>query len=126
MANLQGEKRYEHVFGDTFALYTRDEMLEFIKPFEVRFKENGLDARELFTGKRCLDAACGNGRGALFMLMNGAAHVTACDFSETNVASTRSFLRQFGFQQTEVFQSSLENIDRPSESFDFVWCNGVI
>lgn len=126
MANLSGEKRYEHVFGETFALYTRAEMLEFIEPFKVRFEKNGLDPGKIFAGKRCFDAACGNGRGALFMLMNGATHVTCCDFSAKNVESTRSFLKQFGFDNAEVFESSLESIDRPDESFDFVWCNGVI
>jgi ubiquinone/menaquinone biosynthesis C-methylase UbiE len=126
MSNLVGEQRYEQVFGDTFALYTRAEMLEFIEPFKVRFEKNGLNAEQLFKGKRCFDAACGNGRGALFMLMNGAAHVTACDFSAKNVASTRSFLGQFGFRNADVFESSLESIPRPDESFDFVWCNGVI
>jgi len=126
MANVSGEKRYEQVFGETFALYTRTEMLEFIEPFKVRFEKNGLDARKIFAGKHCFDAACGNGRGALFMLMNGAAHVTCCDFSQKNVESARAFLKQFGFDNAEVFESSLETIARPDESFDFVWCNGVI
>jgi ubiquinone/menaquinone biosynthesis C-methylase UbiE len=126
MANVTGEQRYEQVYGDTFALYTRSEMLEFIEPFQVRFAKNGLNPRQLFEGKRCFDAACGNGRGALFMLMNGAAHVTACDFSSKNVESTRSFLKQFGFKNAEVFESSLESIPCPDETFDFVWCNGVI
>jgi ubiquinone/menaquinone biosynthesis C-methylase UbiE len=126
MVNLSGEQRYEQVYGDTFALYTRGEMLEFIEPFKVRFAKNGLDARQLFQGKHCFDAACGNGRGALFMLMNGAAHVTACDFSTKNVESTRSFLKQFGFATAEVFECSLEHIPCPEEAFDFVWCNGVI
>jgi ubiquinone/menaquinone biosynthesis C-methylase UbiE len=126
MANLSGEQRYEQVFGDTFALYSRSEMMEFIEPFKIRFAKNGLDARRLFEGKHCLDAACGNGRGALFMLMNGAARVTACDLSAKNVETTRRFLREFGFADTEVFESSLEQIARPDEAFDFVWCNGVI
>jgi ubiquinone/menaquinone biosynthesis C-methylase UbiE len=126
MANVSGEQRYEQVFGDTFALYSRKEMLEFIEPFKVRFEKNGLDARKLFEGKQCFDAACGNGRGALFMLMNGAAHVTACDLSAKNVESTRRFLREFGFANAEVFESSLEHIARPDEAFEFVWCNGVI
>jgi ubiquinone/menaquinone biosynthesis C-methylase UbiE len=126
MANVAGERRYDEVYGETFALYSRSDMLEFIEPFRVRFEKNGLDPRQAFAGKRCLDAACGNGRGALFMLMNGAASVTACDFSPKNVESTREFLRQFGFGNTEVAEHTLEQLPYADESFDFVWCNGVL
>lgn len=126
MAELTGERRYEQVYGDTFALYSRHEMLEFIEPLRARFENNGLNPRQLFEGKHCLDAACGNGRGALFMLMNGAARVTACDLSAKNVESTRSFLQQFGFSNADVTELSLEDLPYSDESFDFVWCNGVL
>ena len=81
MSNMSGEKRYEQVFGDTFALYSRNEMEEFIEPFKVRFVRNDLDPAGIFGGTKCLDGGCGNGRGSLFMLMHGAAHVTAIDYS---------------------------------------------
>lgn len=126
MANVAGERRYDEVYGDTFALYSRSDMLEFIEPFQVRFEKNGLDPRQAFGGKHCFDAACGNGRGALFMLMNGAASVTACDFSPKNVESTRSFLRQFGFDNARVAEHTLEELPHADESFDVVWCNGVL
>jgi ubiquinone/menaquinone biosynthesis C-methylase UbiE len=126
MANVAGERRYDEVYGDTFALYSRSDMLEFIEPFQTRFERNGIDARQAFAGKRCLDAACGNGRGALFMLMNGAASVTACDFSPKNVESTQAFLKQFGFSNTDVAEHTLEQLPYADESFDFVWCNGVL
>jgi ubiquinone/menaquinone biosynthesis C-methylase UbiE len=126
MTNVAGERRYDEVYGDTFSLYSRKEMLEFIEPFQIRFEKNGLDPREAFGGKHCLDAACGNGRGALFMLMNGAASVTACDFSPKNVESTRAFLKQFGFTNAEVAEHTLEQLPYPDESFDIVWCNGVL
>ena len=51
------------VFGDTFALYDEKAFDEFVAPFERRFEANGI-GREVFRGKRCLDAGCGGGRGA--------------------------------------------------------------
>lgn len=126
VANLPGEQRYEHVFGDTFAMYNNKEMDEFIEPFRVRFKRNGIDPQSVFEGKKCFDAGCGNGRGTLFMLMNGAEHVTSFDFSKTNTESTRRFTKDFGFDNVSVLQGTLENIPFEDETFDFVWCNGVV
>jgi ubiquinone/menaquinone biosynthesis C-methylase UbiE len=125
-SNIPGEKRYEVVFGDTFAMYTRKDMEEFIEPFKIRFQRNGIDPKQVFKGKRCFDAGCGNGRGSLFMLMHGASHVTAYDYSEKNVESTRSFAKQFGYDNIDAHQGSLVQIPFAEKYFDFVWCNGVI
>lgn len=124
--NPGGEKRYEKVFGDTFAMYSNAEMQEFIVPFKVRFEKNGIDAKKTFSGKKCFDAGCGNGRGSLFMLMNGAEWVTAYDFSARNVESTLAFAEQFGFSNIDAMQGSLALIPFEDGVFDFVWCNGVI
>jgi len=124
--NIGGEQRYDTVFGETFAMYSKADMLEFIEPFKIRFRRNSLDAERIFKGKRCFDAGCGNGRGSLFMLMNGAAHVTAYDISRKNVESTQRFAAEFGFANIQTQEGSLERIPFPDESFDFVWCNGVI
>jgi len=124
--NVAGEKRYDTVFGETFAMYSKADMLEFIEPFKIRFRRNALDTEKIFTGKRCFDAGCGNGRGSLFMLMNGAAHVTAFDISRKNVESTKKFAAEFGFANVQAQEGSLERLPFQDEFFDFVWCNGVI
>lgn len=124
--NISGEKRYDTVFGETFAMYSKADMLEFMEPFVIRFQRNRLDPEKIFKGKKCFDAGCGNGRGSLFMLMNGAAQVTAFDFSQKNVKSTLKFAGDFGFFNIEAHEGSLERIPFPDESFDIVWCNGVI
>lgn len=79
IAATAGEKQYEVVYGETFQAYNKQEILEFIEPLKIRFQRNHLDASTLFAGKTCFDAGCGGGRGALFMLMNGAKEVTAYD-----------------------------------------------
>ena len=85
------------MYGETFAMYDRDEMLEFIEPLRIRFLANGLNPDELFAGKRCLDAGCGSGRGSLFMLQHGAEFVEAVDFSHRNVDTATGWARNFGF-----------------------------
>jgi len=121
------EKIYEIVFGKTFGDYKLPDLEEFIHPFEVRFERNGISANEIFEGKNCLDAGCGNGRGSFFMLRHGAARVEAVDLSENNISSTRKFAEQLGYaDRINVTQCSLEEIPFADGEFDFVWCNGVI
>ena len=120
------ELAHESVYGSSFALYDRQALAEFIEPFKVRFDENKLVPGEVFRGRRCLDAGCGNGRGSIFMLQNGAAHVTAVDISDKNVQTTRRNLAEYGFANFSCKQTSLELLPFEAESFDFVWCNGVV
>lgn len=123
---MKSEKKYEVVFGKTFALYNKDELIKFIEPFKIRFERNNFNAKEMFYGKKCFDAGCGGGRGTLFMLMNGAGHVTSYDYSEININTTTKNVSDFGFDNITARQGSLEEIPYADESFDFVWCNGVI
>lgn len=121
------EKIYEIVFGKTLSDYQLSDLEEFIHPFEVRFERNGISANEIFEGKNCLDAGCGNGRGSFFMLRHGAARVEAVDLSENNISSTTKFAEQLGYaDRINVTQCSLEEIPFADGEFDFVWCNGVI
>jgi ubiquinone/menaquinone biosynthesis C-methylase UbiE len=120
------EREHEDVYGKSFALYDSEQMKQFTGFFEQRLLANGLDGEALFRGKRCVDAGCGNGRGSLLMLKNGAVHVTALDISEENLRSVDRNLKSFGYSNFECRQTSLEKIDIPDQSFDFVWCNGVL
>ena len=119
---------YEHddVYGQSFALYSKAELEEFLDPLTKRYAANGIDPRKVFQGKVCLDAGCGNGRGALFMLRNDAVSVDCVDISHTNIESTSENLRQFGFDNFTCHNQSLEDLPYEDETFDFVWCNGVI
>lgn len=121
------EHKHDDVFGATFAMYDEAEMARFIEPFRIRFQRNKIDAAALFKGKKCLDAGCGNGRGSLFMAMNGATEIHSLDVSQTNVESTARNAKIFGFDNIiKPRLSTLENIDFQDETFDFVWCNGVL
>lgn len=125
-SKVVSEKEQDAVYGASFALYDKKALIEFVEPFRVRFDANGLSPEGLFQGRRCLDAGCGNGRGSLFMLDHGASHVTAIDISATNVKSTAANLSDFGFKNFDTRLSSLETLPFDAETFDFVWCNGVL
>ncbi len=101
-------------------------MTEFIGFLARRFEANHIDPKAQFFGKRCLDAGCGNGRGALFMAEHGAASVDCIDISASNVRTTTRNLSARGYACDSVIQGTLETLPYPDESFDFVWCNGVL
>lgn len=121
------EHLHDDVFGKTFAMYDKEEMIRFIEPFKIRFERNKLDPHSLFKGKKCLDAGCGNGRGSIFMAMHGAAEIQSIDISLTNIESVKRNAEIFGYSDIiNVQHSSLEKIPFENEEFDFVWCNGVM
>ncbi len=124
--NTNLEAEHDTVFGKTFALYDRPEMEEFVGFFRQRFAANKLDARAIFEGRACLDAGCGNGRGSIFMMSNGAKSVDYADISATNIESTGRNLKSFGFDSVKGHLTSLEKLPFADATFDFVWCNGVI
>lgn len=113
------------VFGDTFALYDDASFEEFLEPLYLRLERNGI-ARDVFAGKRCLDAGCGGGRGSVLMAEAGAAEVVGVDLSERNVESSRRRAEARGLRNCTFVQSSLMEIPFEDESFDVVWCNGVL
>lgn len=120
------EAEHDDVYGKTFALYSRQDLDEFIEPLRVRFERNHLEPAAIFRGGLCLDAGCGGGRGSIFMLGNGAARVHSVDVSPTNIESTSRNLRDHGFDRFETRLGSLERLPYPDQTFDFVWCNGVL
>lgn len=123
MTNQQDS--HDDVYGRTFALYDREQLLEFMQPFIDRFEANKLD-KSVFAGKSCMDAGCGGGRGTLFMLQNGAAKVTAFDYSARNVETTKRNAEKFGYTNVAVQQGTLAELPFADGTFDFVWCNGVL
>lgn len=113
------------VYGDTFALYDETEFDEFIEPLRIRFKVNGINT-DVFRGAKCLDAGCGGGRGSIFMAQNGAKEVNGVDLSPVNVESSKKRALQKDFKNLSFQHGSLMEIPFPDETFDIVWCNGVL
>lgn len=119
------EKLTAIVYGDTFALYDEKSFDEFIEPLKIRFAANSISL-DVFHGQRCLDAGCGGGRGSILMAECGAREVVGVDLSPKNVESSRKRAAQKGFKNLHFQQGSLIEIPFEDESFDIVWCNGVL
>lgn len=113
------------VYGDTFKLYDDRAFNEFLVPLYRRLSVNNISL-DIFQGKRCLDAGCGGGRGSILMAEAGAAEVIGVDISLANIESSRKRAEQRGLKQCHFEQHSLSELPFATESFEIVWCNGVL
>ena len=126
VSNRDSERFHDVVYGSPFSEFRRRDVEQTIKNYVDRFAANKADAKNVFANKTCLDAGCGYGRGSLLMLANGAHHVTAVDISANNVESATRNVEEFGFQNFDCLDASVENLPFKDEAFDVVWCYGVI
>lgn len=78
-----------------------------------------------FKGKVCLDAGCGSGRAAHSMLLLGAKDVSAIDVGEGCIRNTVERNKDFS-DRLGVQVASVLDIPYSNETFDFVYCDGVL
>ena len=100
-------KNSDEVLGKLLKDILKKEIIEFIHPFKIRFKKNKISPKATFKGKTVLDYGCGNGRGALFMAINGAKNLYAMDISKINTNKTKKTLGQFNYK-IKTYQSPAE------------------
>lgn len=75
-------------------------------------------------GKRVLDMGCGSGRYTLALASLGA-NVTGVDFKEQSFSRAVELAKAKNLPATFV-QADVLELPFPDESFDFVFCNGVL
>lgn len=121
------QKNSDQVFGNTFKRYSKKEMLEFVDPFRIRFKKNKIKLAKYIKNKKSVDLGCGNGRGTIFLLNNGARDVECVDISKINLKKTKEVVKSFNkIKYIKTNYSTSHNLKIKSNSKDFVWCNGVL
>jgi SAM-dependent methyltransferase len=103
---------------------------EFDTPEDLARKaEQGIYARALGEqipfGARVLDAGCGTGQLALYLSMVKAS-VVGIDFSFGSLAKGQAFKERFGLRDARFAQMNLFELGLRPESFDYVFCNGVL
>lgn len=125
-SNGQAEQVTRVVYGETFNRYSKEEFLAFLEPLRVRVQRNGI-SDDQFRGKRCLDAGCGGGRASVLMAQLGAAEVVSYDFTPRNIETTTRHAKLFGYENViKPRLGSLVDVPFEDQSFDVVWCNGVL
>ena len=102
----------------------------FETPFDLVEKaQRGIYARlldeQLPLGVRILDAGCGTGQLAIFLSMVHR-QVVGIDFSYHSLHKGGDFKEKFGRRNVSFAQMDLFYLGLKEESFDYVFCNGVL
>ena len=127
IAKSNNLNKYDSVYGKSFQTYNQDEVNLLTQNLETRFKANKINPRKLFNHKMCLDAGCGFGAGSLFLAKNGASSVNSVDISKINIKSIKQNAERFNFSKViKTSKASVLDLPFKDESFDVVWCYGVI
>lgn len=87
-------------------------------------KYTGL-AAEWFSGKKVMDAGCGQGRWSWALAKLGVGRLVSFDISAGGVARTRELTREFG-DRVEVHQRNILKDLGFDKDFDLVWSFGVL
>lgn len=78
-------------------------------------------------GKVILDAGCGSGYKSLILAeANPGAKIVGVDISEKSVELARQRLQYHGFDNTEFYVISIEDLPRLGLTFDYINCDEVL
>ncbi len=120
------EKKVADLYGDLHRHAGPSFALEYLLPrFEKHMKELGFDPESVLKGKTFLDAGCGGFAGGVAIAVElGADRILGIDLSPDNI---RSGQERFGTVANVAFQrENLIRLSLPADSFDFVYCVGVL
>lgn len=118
------EDKTSFVFGQTFKEYDDNEFNIFLSYLKKRLVVNNIDLN-IFKDKVCLDAGCGGGRGSVLMCELGAEEVFSYDLSKENCNTVERISVERDLP-IAVRQGNLLDIPYLDNTFDIVWCNGVL
>lgn len=83
-----------------------------------------LDA-EIPFGASVIDVGCGTGQLACLLALKERS-VLGIDYSEHSLALARRLKQRLALEQVDFRRANILSWDLPAESFDFVFCNGVL
>jgi SAM-dependent methyltransferase len=113
------------LFGQLWAPFNDDLFAESVALFGNRLDLAGFDA-SWFQGKICLDAGCGGGRNSIAMARLGASQVKGIDLGIDGLKDARKRAESLGHENISFDHASILDIPFDDNTFDMVWCAGVM
>jgi ubiquinone/menaquinone biosynthesis C-methylase UbiE len=113
------------LFGQLWAPFNDKLFAESVALFGKRIELAKFDAN-WFEGKSFLDAGCGGGRNSIAMARLGAKEVLGIDLGKEGLVDARRRAAELGHTNVRFEHASILDIPAPDNSFDMVWCAGVM
>jgi ubiquinone/menaquinone biosynthesis C-methylase UbiE len=117
------ERATGRLFSGLWGQYDTKLFEESVELFVKRLKTAHFDVN-WFKGKSCLDAGCGGGRNSIAMARLGAKEVVGIDVGKQGLTDAEQ--RSHGLANVRFQYGSLLDIPFANETFDLVWCAGVL
>ncbi len=111
------------LFGDLWHAYDENLFEESVQLFEQRAKANKFDL-DWLKGKTCLDAGCGGGRYSVALARHGAKSVVGADVSGSGLQNAK--LQASRIPNIQFCGASVLELPFADQSYDLVWCAGVL
>lgn len=115
----------EH-YGNLFKKFNHRVYFEEAKSLlEIRLKRNKIEVKNL-KDLNLLDQGCGGGRYTAAWKLLGVKNAVGIDYSEIAINDARKRVRYAGLDKISFDIGSVLNMPYKEESFDMVFCNGVL
>lgn len=82
--------------------------------------------RQLPHTARIADIGCGTGQLVSFLALRERREVTGVDFSSVSLGYARSLQEKFALANLSLLQDNVLELSLPSDTYDYVFCNGVL
>ena len=99
---------------------SRDDVRERASPY-VKMLD-----RQLPHTAKIADIGCGTGQLVNFLALRQGRDVTGADFSAVSLGYARSLKEKFELNNLTLVQDNVLELSLPSDTYDYVFCNGVL
>jgi ubiquinone/menaquinone biosynthesis C-methylase UbiE len=124
--NNSKEKHTHMLYGDLWEKLTLEDVT--VEPgnlLKKRINSPGFSFLSL-KDKNVLDLGCGSGRYTIALSAFGCKRITGYDMGEQGINVGRNIIKKLGIQNVIFEKGNVLDLPYENESFDFVFCNGVL
>ena len=115
------------VYGSFWQELNNEEMHKgSIKYLEERWKNFEWYDSNFLEGKNVIDVGCGSGRYSLALSKMGAKSVLGVDYGLDGIEVGKKLIKDLKIENISFQQVDILNLPFSENSFDFVFCNGVL